>query len=58
VIHALKPYRNQVNEAISRMEKLNPEFVTRAIAELSIEEEYAVIATTAMTRATEILRAV
>ncbi len=58
VINALKPYRHQVNEAISRMEKLNPEFVARAIAELSIKEDHAVVAATAMARAKEILRAV
>jgi hypothetical protein len=58
VINALKPYRKQVNEAISRMEKLNPEFVARAIAQLSIKEDYAAVAATAMARATEMLRAV
>lgn len=58
VINALKPYRIQVNEAISRMEKLNPEFVARAIAEMTIKEAYAAVATTAMARATELLHAV
>jgi hypothetical protein len=40
------------------MEKLNPEFVARAIAQLSIKEGYAAVAATAMARATEMLRAV
>jgi hypothetical protein len=40
------------------MEKLNPDFVSRAIAQLAIKPKYAAVAKRAMERAREILLAV
>jgi hypothetical protein len=40
------------------MEKLNPDFVNRAIAELAIKPQYDALAKRAMERAREILLAV
>jgi hypothetical protein len=40
------------------MDKLNPDFVNRAIAQLSIKEQYNSVAKTAIERTKEILRTV
>jgi Nucleotidyl transferase AbiEii toxin, Type IV TA system len=57
IIDELKLYRNEVIGALSTMEKLNPEFLDRAISELAIKPEYETIAKTARERAKEILLA-
>lgn len=55
VIAELKSYKNEVARTLSVMEKLNPDFVNAAIAELAIKAEYQSVAKTAIDRAKEIL---
>ena len=43
---------------MKEMEKLNPDFVSGAIAQLLIKDRYAVLAKTALDKAKEVLRAV
>ena len=47
-----------ITRTLSVMEKLNPDFVSRAIAQLAIKPKYAAVAKRAMERAREILLAV
>lgn len=58
VIGELRPYKGEVAKAISVMERLNPEFVSRAISQLAIKPRYAAIAAAAKERARAILLAV
>jgi hypothetical protein len=58
IIDELKSYKNEVTRTLGVMEKLNPDFVSRAIAELAIKPQYDAVAKTAMERAREILLAV
>jgi hypothetical protein len=58
IIQELQAYRKEVSNAVSAMDKLNPEFVERAISQLAIKPEYEAIAKTARDRAREIMRAV
>jgi hypothetical protein len=55
VILELKPYRGQVIETLAVMERLNPEFVRGAIAELAIKPKFEALGKIAMERAKEIL---
>jgi hypothetical protein len=58
IIAELKSYRDKVNTTLSVMDKLNPDFISRAIAELAIKPGYEAVAKSAMQRAREILFAV
>ena len=58
VIEALRSYPDQVAQALATMEKLNPDFVYLAIAQLAIRDRYKTIAKTAIAKSIEILRAV
>jgi hypothetical protein len=58
IIIELRSYRDKVNTTLSVIEKLNPDFVSRAIAELAIKPGYEAVAKSAMERAREILLAV
>jgi hypothetical protein len=57
VISALREYKSAVSDAISALEKLNPDFVSRTISQLAIQPRFETIARTAAERAKEILRA-
>jgi hypothetical protein len=58
IIRELQPYRDEVSNAVSAMDRLNPEFVGHAIAQLAIKPGYDTIARTAHDQAKEIMRAV
>ncbi len=58
IINELRPYKGEVTKAIASMERLNAEFLRRAILELAIKPHYEAIAKTAGDRAKELLRAV
>jgi hypothetical protein len=58
LIRELRSYRDEVTRALSVIDKLNPDFVNHAIAQLSIKSRYDAIAKTALERAKEILSTV
>ncbi|MCF8478730.1 MAG: nucleotidyl transferase AbiEii/AbiGii toxin family protein [Pseudolabrys sp.] len=58
IIAELKPYKGEVTNALSAIERLNPEFVNQAIAGLVIKAPYEAIARTAIDRSKEILKSV
>jgi hypothetical protein len=58
IIKELRNYRDEVTATLRTMDKLNPDLVNRAIAQLSIRSGYTAIAKTAIARTREILRAV
>jgi hypothetical protein len=58
IIKELKAYRDDVAKAMVTLDRLNLDFVNGAIAQLLIEERYAVLAKRSLERAKEILRAV
>jgi Nucleotidyl transferase AbiEii toxin, Type IV TA system len=58
LIAELQSYRDEVTRTLILMDKLNTDFVNRAIAQLSIKERYKPIVKTAIERTKEILRAV
>lgn len=58
IIQELQPYKKEVSNAVSAMDKLNSEFVERAISQLAIKPEYEAIAKTARDRAKEVMLAV
>jgi len=58
LIKELRNYRGRVTQTLAMMDKLNADFVNRAIAQLAIKEPYKAIAKTATERSKEILRAV
>jgi hypothetical protein len=58
IIEALQRYRADVETSIKQIERLNPQFVRQAIADLAIKEGYKNVAETAIERATELLKAV
>jgi hypothetical protein len=58
VIDALRSYRTEVKTTLAAIDKLNPEFVNRAIAQLSIKDKFRPLAETALEQAKELLRAV
>lgn len=58
IINELKAYRDDVSRTLVAIDKLNPDFVNRAIAQLAIRDKYAATAQTALERTKEILRAV
>lgn len=58
VVAELRSYRDEVTRTLATIDKLNADFVNRAIAQLSIKERYDVIAKTAIERTKELLREV
>jgi hypothetical protein len=58
ITRELRSYRDEVTRTLAAMDRLNPDFVNRAIAQLTIKERYGAIAKTAIERTKEILRAV
>lgn len=58
ITNALRNYKDEVSAAIAAIERLNPEFVANAIAELAIRPPFAKYSATALERTKEILRAV
>ena len=58
IIRELQPYRGEVSKALAAMDRLNPEFVSRAISQLAIKPQYEATARTASDRAKDIMRAV
>ncbi|WP_315838037.1 nucleotidyl transferase AbiEii/AbiGii toxin family protein [Bradyrhizobium prioriisuperbiae] len=58
IIEELRSYRLQVTQTLARIEKLNPQFVRDAIAQLAIKENYKAISQTAIERAQAILLSV
>jgi hypothetical protein len=57
-VRELRSYRDEVTRALGVIDRLNPDFVNQAIAQLSIKSRYSAIAKTAIERAKEILRTV
>jgi nucleotidyltransferase AbiEii toxin of type IV toxin-antitoxin system len=57
IIVALRSYRTEVWAALGVIEKLNPDFVNSAIAQLAIKDKFRSVANTAFERASELLRA-
>ncbi|ANW05192.1 hypothetical protein LMTR13_01440 [Bradyrhizobium icense] len=58
IIEALRSYRGEVEGTLAALDKLNPDFVNGAIADLAIKTPYKSIAGTAIERTKTILRAV
>jgi hypothetical protein len=58
VIQALRSYPAEVKTALAVIDRLNPDFVNRAIAQLAITDNFRPIAQTALQRANDLLRAV
>ena len=58
IITELKPYRDEVAQALATIARLKPDFVNGAIAQLSIKDEYVDVAKTAMEKAKALLQAV
>jgi hypothetical protein len=57
IIHELKSHRDEVAQALATLDKLNPAFVSSAIAQLVIKERYVEIAKTSFERAKQLLQA-
>jgi len=58
VIGALQSYHDEVKTTLMTLDKLNPDFVNAAIAQLSIRDKYRSVAEKALERAKAILQAV
>jgi hypothetical protein len=58
IISALRQYKTEVVQAMEALDRLNPDFVREAVAELQIREKFLFLAATALDRTKEILRAV
>jgi hypothetical protein len=58
LIKELRSYRDKVAETLITIDKLNPDFVNSAIADLAIKNRYKTIAKTALETSKKILRAV
>jgi len=58
IVEALRSYRDEVARTLITLDKLNPDFVNGAIADMSIKGPYKSIAKTAIERARTILGAV
>lgn len=58
VIEALRTHRAEVSRALTTMDRLNPEFVNGAVAQLSIKARYASLAKTSLEKAMRLLQAV
>ena len=58
VIDALRSYRAEVQAALGAIDRLNPDFVNSAIAQLSIKDKFRPVAKTALKQTKELLGAV
>jgi hypothetical protein len=58
IIAALGSYRDEVARTLETLDRLNPEFIDRAISQLAIREGFADVAKTAIERTRQILTAV
>jgi hypothetical protein len=58
VIDALRSYRAEVQAALKAIDRLNPDFVNSAIAQLYIKDKFRSVAKTALKQAKELLGAV
>jgi hypothetical protein len=58
IVAELRSYRTEVARALETLESLNPEFVSNAISQLLIRQQFAAVAKTAIERTKQILRAV
>jgi hypothetical protein len=58
IIEQLCPYKDQVTQTLTALEKLNPKFVSDSIADLAIKDQYKELAKTALDKSKKILRAV
>jgi hypothetical protein len=58
IIDALRPYRTEVQRTLGVIDRLKPDFVNRAIAQLAIKDRFRPIAETALQKASQLLRAV
>jgi hypothetical protein len=58
IIEELRSYRDEVEATLITLDKLNPEFVNSAIAQLAIKDKYHSVAKTALEQTKKILRAV
>ena len=58
IVEALRSHRNEVAKTLLALNKLNPDFVNAAIADMAIKAPYRSIAETAIERARTILSAV
>ena len=58
IVRELRPYKNEVATALATVNRLNPDFVARAISQLAIRPRYAALVATAHDRAKEILGSV
>jgi hypothetical protein len=58
LIDELRSYQDQATQALTTIERLNPDFANGAIAELAIKDRYKEIAKNAIEKSKNILRAV
>lgn len=58
MIEALRSYRDEVEVTLETIDKLNPDFVNSAIAQLSIKDKFRPIAKTALQQTKQLLHAV
>jgi hypothetical protein len=58
IVVELRSYRDEVAATLIMLDKLNPEFVNKAIAQLSIKDKYHSVVKVALERTKEILRSV
>lgn len=58
IVEALKAYRNDVASTLAAIERLKPDFVNAAVAELAIKDPYKPLARTALEDARDLLRSV
>jgi hypothetical protein len=58
IVDALSAYPAAVSATLARLDKLNPDFVTAAIAQLAIRDRYRALAPTALARAVALLRSI
>ena len=58
IVEALRSYRSDAAKTLSTLDKLNPDFVNAAIADMAVKAPYKSIADASIRRAREILKAV
>jgi hypothetical protein len=58
IISALKHHKDDVAKTLSAIERLKPDFVNAAIAELAIKDSFKPIIGTALEDATELLKSI
>lgn len=58
IIKELRAYRDDVAQTITAIDKLNPDFVNGAIAQLLIRDQYTAMAKASLEKAKAILKAV